>query len=68
MNKIEVARGLLKNPRSQKWREEYAKLPEKDRKDVLNIISIEEMGTGLPPEEFQSFWEFIEKNKKNNSE
>ena len=34
----QVAAGLLKNPMSRKWRDEYAKLSQGEREDVKYLI------------------------------
>ena len=55
-----VAKGLLKDPMSKKWRAEYAKLSAKDRADVRDIIDNEAMGTGKPGKEFNDFWKYAD--------
>lgn len=56
----QVAAGLLKNPMSRKWRDEYAKLSQGEREDVKYLIDQSAMGTGLPGEKFKDFWDFVE--------
>lgn len=63
-NVNQVAAGLLKNPLSKKWREEYAKLSKEDREDVKFLIDQSAMGTGLPGKQFMDFWKYVEQIEK----
>lgn len=60
----EVAKGLLKNPLSKKWRAEYAKLSKEDREDVKFIIDNSAMGTNVAGEKFMDFWKYVEQIDK----
>ena len=53
-----IAKGLLKDPMSKKWRAEYAKLSDKDREDVRFIIDNEAMGTKVSGKKFMDFWKY----------
>ncbi|MBP5782740.1 MAG: hypothetical protein J6W04_04290 [Bacteroidales bacterium] len=59
-NVNQIAYGLLKNPMSRKWREEYAKLSEKDREDVKYIIDQSAMGSNVSATKFKDFWKYVE--------
>lgn len=64
-NKVnQIAGALLKDPLSEKWRAEYAKLSAEDREDVRFIIDSSAMGTGIPGEKFMDFWKFAEEIDK----
>ena len=63
-NVDEVTRGLLKDPTSEKWREEFSKLSKQDKEEVLDLVDIEAMGTGIPAEKFQDFWKYVEEMDK----
>jgi len=59
MDKDEIVRGLLQNPKSEKLHRKFLDLSKSDRNYVMYYVSLEEMGTGLPSEDFNVFWNFV---------